>query len=107
MTGLNKLLLNKHFWSFVLLAILVVCLFMNYLKPDLQNLINKLLYPGKNRKASPKRLSSEEHIENNLFVYIIQKISLHHGKGIHIGKKGMPVIPILCMHIKNLLIRAL
>ena len=60
MVSLNKLLSNKYFWSFVLAAILVICLVMEYTKPNLHNLNRDATY------YDESELSSDVVISNKL-----------------------------------------
>ena len=84
MTGLNKLLLNKHFWSFVLLTILVVCLFLNYLKPNLRNLNRSANYYNSSNVNSnvviSDRLKDPNTLEQEMVNKMITNTKMDHPK---------------------------
>jgi len=59
MSGIDKFFSNKYFWSLVLAIILVICLIMEYQKPNLHNLNKNVRYYD-NQEPTSKVIISEK-----------------------------------------------
>ena len=84
MTGLNKYLFNKHFWSLVLAILLVVCLAMEYRKPNLRNLNKNVRYYNNEQPTSAsvisERLKDPNTLEQEMINMMITTANVDHPK---------------------------